>query len=164
LNGISDWSTEYPFLDFVKSSREWIPQKKNTSWGKGGELNLTQEGWIQSLQPDQFADLIFITVKKALVPYQTFTINYEGEGEIKYSLNAKLISQDLVQKEDKVFIDSTKDGYGIISIRKTNPENPIRNISIVPEIFKIISLREKCLIRIGKKKFPLFLLLDLWIG
>lgn len=135
LNGIADWSTEYPFIDFVKSSREWIAQKKGSSWGKGGELDLNPEGWVQSLQPDQYADLIFVTINKGLVPYKRFIVNYEGEGEIVYSLNAKLVLQDLAKKKDIISLDSANDGYGILSIQKTNPLNPIRNITIVPEKF-----------------------------
>jgi hypothetical protein len=118
LNGIADWSTEYPFIDFVKSSREWIAQKKDSSWGKGGELDLNPEGWVQSLQPDQYADLIFVTIKKGLVPYKRFIVNYEGEGEIVYSLNAKLVLQDLAKKKDIISLDSANDGYGILSIKK----------------------------------------------
>lgn len=133
LAGIADWSTEYPFLDFVKSSRKWISQKKNTQWGKGGELEINSKGWIKTLKEDQFADLIFVTVAKDMLPYEIFIVKYEGEGEIQYSLNAKLVSQDKQNRIDTIKVDSSRDGYGILSIRRTNPQDPIRNIKIVPE-------------------------------
>lgn len=131
LNGIADWSTEFPFLDLMKQARPWVAQSKDSKkWGAGGNLNLDDNGWIKKLQHNQYADTIFISAKQKL-PYTKFTVIFDGEGLIKYSGLASLISI----KKPNVHLIKVKNnvkGYAILSIRKTNPNNYIRNIKIIP--------------------------------
>ena len=61
LAGIADWSTQIPFTDVFKTSREWISQRQGAKWGEGGKLNLTPEGWIASLAAGQYAEAIVLT-------------------------------------------------------------------------------------------------------
>jgi len=126
LSQVVDYSPEWVFVDAFKASRPWISQKEGASWGQGGTLNLTKEGWIASLQPGQYATTIMFTG----IPYPTgrYTLFYEGEGTIEFGLgSAKIISRE----SGKLIVDVPK-GEGIfLEIRATNPNNPIRNIQFI---------------------------------
>lgn len=131
LNGISDWSTEMPFLNLVKQARPWISQRRGASWGKGGNLELDKNGWVRALKPGQWADLIFLTIKQPLI-FKEYVVMYEGEGAVHYTGVAKKIRR-LGNGRDLIKLTGRLNGYAILSIRKTNPDNYIRNISIVPK-------------------------------
>lgn len=131
LSEVADWSTQMPFLDLVKQSREWIPQRRGASWGKGGELDIDEYGWIRALKPGQSADLIFLTVKKPLI-FKEYVVMYEGEGIVRYSGSARKV-KTLGKGRDLITISERNNGYGILSLKKTNRDNYIRNIKIVPK-------------------------------
>ena len=51
LAGIADWSTQYPFLNYFKSSRDWITHTDST-WNtrEGDKLRVDGDGWVTSLE------------------------------------------------------------------------------------------------------------------
>lgn len=134
LAEVVDWSTGLPFLNLVKQSRKWLSQKEGYEWGKGGDLEIDDYGWVKKLNKGQYADLIFITVTKDKLPFKEFRVRYEGDGLIEYHLAAKKIRKGERKNEDIIRVLDNVDGtsYGILRIKKTNPNNYIRNISIVP--------------------------------
>ncbi len=127
LAGIADWSTEIPFVDMFKTSREWISQRQGAKWGEGGQLNLTAEGWIASLAPGQFAEAIMMTGKT--FPAGRYTLLYDGEGKLDFALgNAKIVSQS----PGRMTVDVTPDDSGVfLRLSETNPSNPVRNIRFI---------------------------------
>lgn len=130
LAGISDWSTEYPFLNLARQARQWIPQMSGKKWGDGGTLDLDENGWIRSLKPGQSADWIFIT-RNAPLPDNKFIVTYDGEGLISYKGIVHKI-RSLGKNRDLISIaNNAKGKFAILSIKKTNPKNYIRNIKII---------------------------------
>lgn len=132
LAAISDWSTEYPFLDFAKQARTWIAQRDGRDWGEGGVLALDDHGWVRSLELGQRADLIFLTVAKGSLPYHEFIITYKGKGTVGYRLAARKLVGQSGPNHDVIEVSDNRDGYAVLSIEKTDPRDPIREISIVP--------------------------------
>ncbi len=128
LNGISDWSTQWPFVDMFKSSRSWISQREGAKWGEGGALKLTPEGWVAALEPGQRAETIMMIDNKTY-PSGKYTLLYEGDGKMKFGFNnVKIVSQ----APGKMVVDVTSDGTGVfLNIVETNPSNPIRNIRFI---------------------------------
>ena len=131
LNGVSDWSTEMPFLNLVKQSRSWISQRRGSSWGKGGSLDLDENGWVRALRVGQSADLIFLTVNQPLV-FRRYVVLYKGEGIIRYSGAARKVKR-LGKGRDLISVSERGNRYAILSLKSTNPENYVRDIAIVPE-------------------------------
>ena len=128
LGGIADWSTQWSFVDVFKTSRDWIPQRRGAPWGQGGTVNLTPDGWVASLAPEQTVETVMM-IDSPHFPAGRYTLLYEGEGELGFSFdNAKIVKQTPGRME----VDVTPDGAGIfLQIRKTNPQNPIRNIRFI---------------------------------
>jgi PA14 domain len=127
LSGVTDWSTEWPFVDVFKTSRPWLSQKEGAGWGQGGTLNLTPDGWPASLAPGQFAEAIMMTGKT--FPAGQYTLLYDGEGKIDFRLgSAKIISQT----PGRMIVDvQPRESGEFLRVLETNPSNPIRNIRFI---------------------------------
>lgn len=128
LNGISDWSTQWNFVDVFKTSRDWIPQKEGAPWGEGGQVNLTPDGWVASLEPGQWVETVMM-IDSTHYPAGQYTLLYEGQGKLTFAFeNAQIISQT----PGRMVVEVKPDGAGIfLQIRETNPQNPIRNIRFI---------------------------------
>lgn len=126
LSGIVDWNTEHPFVDVFRLSRAWISQKEGQPWGKGPKLELDEHGWVKRLEPDCFAETLILTAGHA--PIGEYVCLYEGEGEIKFGGKSSVISTS--PGRIVVHIDGSKEAT-FLSIRKTNPANPVRNIRVL---------------------------------
>lgn len=132
LAAVSDWSTEYPFLDFTKQARPWISQQEGKAWGAGDPLELDQNGWVRSLKRGQRADLLFLTTTKDALPYSRFSVTYKGKGRVGYRSAARKLISESRPNHDVVDVTGMDEDYAILSIEQTDPSDPIREISIVP--------------------------------
>jgi hypothetical protein len=128
LNGIADWSPQWPFVDMFKTSRTWIPQRKGADWGQGGTLKLTPDGWVASLEPGQWAETVMM-IDNTHFPAGKYTLLYEGDGKLGFAFdNARIVTQS----PGRMVVDVTPDGAGVfLQILATNPANPIRNIRFI---------------------------------
>jgi hypothetical protein len=127
LAGIADWTTEWPFVDAFKISRNWTSNRDGAPWGQGGPLALTPEGWIASLQPGQVA-ITPIYIDGAH-PTGDWVLLYDGEGEIAFPMFANTIRS---QSAGRIVLNIPNANEGIwVEIRRTNPANPIRNIRMI---------------------------------
>ena len=128
LNGLSDWSTQWPFVDMFKMSRDWIPQRQGAAWGQGGTLKLTPEGWVESLEPGQTAETVMM-IDNPHYPAGKYTLLYEGDGKIEFAFdNAKIVDQS----PGRMLVEVNPNGQGVfLQIKETNPRNPIRNIRFI---------------------------------
>lgn len=125
LSGIADWSTEYPFVDFMKQSREW----QDWQGGGGAVTTVDENGWVNSLAPGQTAGTVFLTVPEGVPPmYPRLVVRWSGQGTISYRWSAQKIGTasggDLVQ---------VGEGSSLLQIDSVDPADPIRDITIVPE-------------------------------
>lgn len=127
LNGVTDWSTEWPFVDVFKTSRPWLSQRQGAPFGQGGPLNLTADGWVASLEPGQFAETVMMTGSQ--FPSGQYTLLYDGEGKLGFGFdNAKIISQS----PGRMTVEVKPDQTGVfLRLLETNPNNPIRNIRFI---------------------------------
>lgn len=133
LSGITDYSPEFPFLDQFKVSRQWVSQEEGKSWGQGAPLELDDRGWVKSLKPGQSADRILINVKDTHWPFKRYIVRYEGSGKIAYERNAKKDEQASRPNYDVIDVDPETNGMTLLKITETDPNNYIRNITVVPE-------------------------------
>ncbi len=128
LAGPSDWSTEYPFVDVFRLSRRWISQAKGAGWGKGPELERDENGWIKKLQENCWAETPILTGNNGHAPAGEYVCLYDGDGEIGFTMNSRIVSSE--PGRIAVSIDTGKGGT-FLALRKTNPENHVRNIRVI---------------------------------
>jgi len=133
LGAVSDSSREWPFVDAFKIARPWISQQQGASWGQGGSLQLTPNGWITALQPGQYVETIIfdnaLDDAAADYPLGQYTLLYDGEGTIQFDLGSATI---LSQTPGRMVVNVPAGQNGIyLMITQTNPANPISNIRFI---------------------------------
>ncbi|PSO84242.1 MAG: cellulose-binding protein [Cyanobacteria bacterium QH_9_48_43] len=140
LNHIADWSTEMPFLDAFKSSREWMTQNKD-SWGTNerDKLDLDENGWIKSLPaPEDSADYTYVgTLLRREIgnyPEGKYVVLYDGKGTIEYGFDAQKNEDASTSGRDVINVNPSDQGI-YLKITSTDPNqtgNYLRNIRVVP--------------------------------
>ena len=149
LNAIAEWSTEMPFIDAFKSSRQWITKCVSTNpgcrgvWDTGefAKLNLDQYGWVKSLpapadSPEytRVATLMFNNVSQ--YPGGQYVVLYDGQGTIEYKFDATKVAS--TPGRDVINVTPSNSGIYLI-ITATDPNkigNYIRNIRVIPAAYE----------------------------
>jgi hypothetical protein len=136
LNGIADWSTQHPFIDLVKTSRDWVGHKDG-QWGALSSDDLRaaghigRDGWLRSL-PGGIESL-----EKVLLTDQPegarhlrgeYVMFYEGQGEIRLTGRAKRVRYG---DGEAGFFYEPGEGLVGISVTALDDADPIRNIRIL---------------------------------
>ena len=131
LAGIVDWSTEFPFVDLFKQSRAWFVEGKEPASLdlKNSGLQIDAEGWVSQLPLGMVASTIISSLDNGHFPSGDYVILYEGEGEIQ-------IPHHSVQsaKTGRIVINvNGQKGAFRLDIIKTNPQNYLKNIRVIPK-------------------------------
>ena len=143
--GVSDWSTEWLFLDLAATARPWISQHTPPYgadagvyiWdlGVASPQNISAGGnWPLALLPgQQLATLMARDVAQRL-PSGRYTVLYEGEGDLSFGFDARARAQS---KWGRLEVDVALSPPGVrdngiyMTITAVNPSNPIRNIRVL---------------------------------
>ena len=151
LSRIADWSTEMPFVDAFKSSRQWITQclpeepECSSSWNTNEfeKLDLDESGWLKTLPtPEDSVEytrvgtLIFRDISH--YPGGKYVVLYDGEGTIEYQFDARKIESSSKLGRDVIDVVPSKRGI-YLRITATDPHhtgNYIRNLHVVPEKYE----------------------------
>ncbi|MGV6819177.1 MAG: calcium-binding protein [Parvularcula sp.] len=129
LVGISDFSAEFPFLDFFLSSRSWVTQADGRFNTRQADLlDLDDDGWVKGFTQDgteapfdRIATVLF-TDNQSIEPGR-YILDFAGSGRIEI----KAVDDILVTMEDphRYSID-IPNGYSnstiTISILETDPD------------------------------------------
>lgn len=134
LNGVSDWSTQWPFLDVFKTSREWIGHV-GSAWGAGDPQAIRAvqdaQGWLTRM-PDGITHVSAIVLTS--LPYQmgsaagTYRLTWQGKGKIVVHGASRSEYGD-----GQILFDYLPTGMRHVSIDLTqiDPDDPIRDIRLV---------------------------------
>jgi hypothetical protein len=133
IGGISDWSTEWPFVDIFLHSRAWISQDFTASaWSTGTTQNLLQSGYPRSLLKNQKLGAMMVRDLQGHMRSGTFVCLYDGDGIITFGMDILSIKRDVPGRIEVNFKPSTGLNNGIfLMIERTNPQDPIRNIRVI---------------------------------
>lgn len=136
LNGISDWSTQHPFLDIMKTARPWIGHLPN-QWGGvsfedlQSQNVLDAEGWPTRI-PDNVTKLEALILtdqpKEAVHLGGTYHVFYDGNGDLEITGRGRTSRSS---EGEMVFEYRPGPGSVGVAIKKTNVDDPIRNIRII---------------------------------
>ena len=140
LNGISDWSSQHPFLDVMKTARPWIGHSAG-EWGAfstealqaGGYLDAN--GWPLAIPEGARAlEAFILTDQPAEASHLNgrYLLRYDGEGVIRVTGRADNLRYNYRLHEVR-FDVTPGDGPVALSLLETDPGDPLRNITIVRE-------------------------------
>lgn len=129
LDGPVDYGTEFPFVDLMKTSREWISQREGT-WDSKEPLDVDENGYVKSLLPGQWAVTLMATEAGHIVPPGRYTFFYEGEGEVVWEGLAKFV-ENAGPGRDIIEVMQGDETYIQMTIKSVNPANPLRNLHFV---------------------------------
>lgn len=148
LSGISDHSTQMPFIDGFKSSRRWITQCDNNrdpdcreTWDtkEFDKLDLDEWGWVKSLPAPEDSPqytAVAALMYRGVDPYPggTYLVLYDGEGTIEYNFDAQKDEAASTPGRDVLQVNPSRGGI-LLKITATDPNktgNYIRNIRVIP--------------------------------
>ena len=138
LNGINDWSTQVPFIDRFKSSRQWITQTDGVWNTKENHLlDLDENGWVKSLPAlEDVPQYNYVSTIFTNLDQGRYIVLYDGEGEIQYS-NQAIDQASSIDGRDVINIGSNQSLT--ITIAETDPNQTVdylRNIRLIPEAYE----------------------------
>jgi hypothetical protein len=118
------------FLNLFKSA---IPFQETIPWGTSKDVEFDKNGWPTKLNGGQAGTKFLNRLPEGTVEDGFFTVLYDGEGEIFYGNDARLIVHR--PNKDVIEIKAGKDHIlnASLFIKKTTADNYIRNIRILPE-------------------------------
>lgn len=118
------------FLNLFKSA---IPFAETVPWGSSKEVEYDQHGWPTDLNGGKAGTKFLNRLPEGTIEDGFYTVLYDGEGEIFYGNDARLIvhrpNRDVI--EIKAGKDKTLNAS--LFIKKTTKDNYIKNIRILPE-------------------------------
>ena len=144
LTGISDWSTEMPFVDLMHCARIFMTQ--NYEWVSGGE-NLWDTGVIEKIPKDENGYPLSLpiaihgtetlqivhTIWASLAgwPEGIYPLLYDGVGYFEFSGNLYVISKESGIIKLNFTRPQNEDGYFSLKIIKSLANDHIRNIRLL---------------------------------
>ncbi len=123
-------TSSVPFLNLFKAA---IPFNETIPWGSSKGVEFDKNGWPTDLHGGQAGTKFLNRLPEGTVEDGFFTVLYDGEGEIFYGNDARIVVHR--PNKDIIEIKAGKDHIlnASLFIKKTNRDNYIRNIRILPE-------------------------------
>jgi len=147
-NEAMDINASVPFVDLFKLS---LPFEEARPWYTKGQIDYDHNGWPIALNGGQAGTRFINNFPANTIPTGIYTVLYEGEGALKYGVNARLIKR--IPGKDFIEIKPGKNKKisASLIITQTNPANYIRNIRILMpggicanKSFKRVSQANQC--------------------
>ncbi len=121
-DGINFWKNQWVFKNVFRHSAPWKPGTKDDV------LLLDARGWVRELREGQTAYTYIFHKIDGRYPGGKYLCRYEGEGDLLFSGDARVVTQSA----GRIELDVAPGDEGIrITLLFTNPENYIRNITLV---------------------------------
>ena len=142
LADANDWSAQIPFIDQMRVGRRWIGHLPG-QWGGWDHEDLARRGYLDEngwpLRVPDVLDGISTLVLTYMEPDHKgiagrYRLTHDGTGRLEISGRVENLIPGRGRQAGTFSFDYTPgNGAVMITIRHTNPEDPIRNISVIPE-------------------------------
>lgn len=138
LNGIADWSTQLPFIDLMRSARPWVGHLPG-QWGGVTAQDLAEDGhldadgWPISLPEgvERLESFILTDLPEgAISSAARYRVTWEGQGV--FGLGGRA-GEVLLLDHEAWFSFTPGEGPVALTIHETDPQDPIRNITVLRE-------------------------------
>ncbi|MGY6548586.1 MAG: hypothetical protein ACXIU7_06225 [Roseinatronobacter sp.] len=139
VSGLRDYGTQRPFIDVMTSARAWIGHLPG-QWGGWEEADLIAAGALGPhgwplFVPDGLTGIS--TLLMVDLPEDAggvagrYRLTYEGRGRLRIDGRATSARR---RAPGEIWFNFTPGSFGVqLTIRQTDPEDPIRNIRVVHE-------------------------------
>jgi hypothetical protein len=127
LGPLTDFSTEWAFVDAMKASRAWI-SGSGAAFDDGRAVDVDEHGWVRSLLPGQVArTLMFWDIQN--YPTGQYVVLYEGKGTLEYFGGAT--RNAALSKPGRDVIDVRAPGGIGVNQTAVDRAAPLRNIRVI---------------------------------
>ena len=127
-NETMDMDSSVPFINLFKLA---LPFEEARPWLTKGSIQYDDNGWPKNLNGG-FAGTRFIGGYPAdSIPSAVYNVFYEGQGKIRYGVDAKLIKRMPGRDLIEIRPGKNKKISASLTIIETNPNNHLRNIRIL---------------------------------
>ena len=132
LAGLNYWSSEWAYVDKFKTSGWWVSQDFVASaWSTGTAQHLGPNGYPAYLLPQQILGTMMIRDLQTHIRNGVFICLYEGDGIITFSMDIVKIVRDVGRMEVTIKLSTGLNNGAFLTIERTNPADPIRNIRFI---------------------------------
>ncbi|MDO9526797.1 MAG: hypothetical protein Q7J57_14870, partial [Gemmobacter sp.] len=138
LAGVTDWSTQQPFLDVFKTARPWVGHLQG-QWGGWGHDDLARagvldtDGWPTSIPPELtgISSLILTDLPpESAASAGRYVLMHDGKGDLRLEGRA----ENIQTVPGRFMFDFTPgEGSVLMTLTRTDPADPFRNIQVVRE-------------------------------
>lgn len=128
-NEVMESDASMPFIDLMRAA---MPFQEASPWLTKGNVVYDADGWPANLNGGQAGTRFLSNLPAAVIPEGTYTVLYDGDGDIQYMNDATLLEHK--PGVDTINIAAGSDGFLNASflITRSNPQQYVRNIRILP--------------------------------
>ena len=124
LAGVAYWSTQFPFADLMKNIEGWASRDDNGA-PAGAFPAMTADGYPASLKAGQHA-VAAVAWQDSRYAAGRYVVLWDGDGAVSFPMANATIAESA---PNRIAIDvSAASGPLWVSIDRTNPTNPVRNL------------------------------------
>jgi hypothetical protein len=129
--GYSYYGTALPFVDVAHMSGRWLSVAEGVAAGasipQAVQVNATD--YPSSLAPGQIARTLLFTNNGQVYPLGQYVLQWQGNGSVQ--LGGSGVSTTSSSGQQVVYNVTSKNDSGLyLDVTKTDPANPVRNISL----------------------------------
>ncbi len=134
-NEVFEQDASIPFIDLFRVATPFNEnircRKQDQPCLTNAEVEYDKNGWPIKLNGGKAGVFFLRNVALAAIPKGNYSVLYDGEGQIDYLQNAKLVSRK--DGEDIISFDARADGFmtAVAQITQSNVNNPLKNIRII---------------------------------
>lgn len=127
-NEVMQVDSSVPFIDLFKQALPFAESRRLTK----GNIVYDKDGWPRHLNGGVAGTNLIHWLPAGTIPEGNYTVLYDGEGTLKYSDDATLISQSAGREVIQIRSGQDKFFKVTLTITKSNPKNYLRNIRLLP--------------------------------
>jgi hypothetical protein len=132
LAGIAYWMRQAVFTDVMKTSHEnWTPQRHTDfTWDTGFAVPLRDDGYPTELGRDQKVGVMMLRDLEQNGEDGVYVVRWDGDGVVDCGLNVVNWLRAPGKLECTVKLTTEFNNGLFVSIKLTNPADPVRNVRV----------------------------------
>lgn len=127
LGPVTDWSSEWAFVDVMKLSRSWTSGTES-NWDDKRPIDLDGNGWVRSLAPGQIVRTLIFYGDGAHNLGGRYLVLYDGKGTLRYGGATRDDAASTPGREVVTLAASQRVNLDLLAV---DAADPLRNLRII---------------------------------